>query len=192
MATARATAPSPGRPTPGVVKQDKSSGGSVDTTKTRSDPQRVRMCSGERPIGAAKGKQSDTEALPPPPPQPPALLPFIPQEPRIALIVTNSRRMFLIDYQKPNEERIMARIDAAEGAYLSAFSPKDNALVLLYEGGFEVWSLDHTQVPRVRIKLDCAAAAATFVDSQNCFITGDVNMQVPSLPGPRPRAALCE
>ena len=31
--TARATAPSPGRPTPGVVKQDKSSGGSVDTTK---------------------------------------------------------------------------------------------------------------------------------------------------------------
>ena len=55
--------PSPGRPTPGVVKQDKSSGGSVDTTKTRSDPQRVRMSSGERPIGAAKGKQSDTEAL---------------------------------------------------------------------------------------------------------------------------------
>ena len=66
---ARATAPSPGRPTPGVVKQDKSSGGSVDTTKTRSGPQRVRMCSGERPIGAAKGKRSDTEALchPPPP-----------------------------------------------------------------------------------------------------------------------------
>ena len=30
------------------------------------------MCSGERPIGAAKGKQSDTEALcqPPPPPSP--------------------------------------------------------------------------------------------------------------------------
>ena len=72
--TARATAPSPGRPTPGVVKQDKSSGGSVDTTKTRSDPQRVRMSSGERPIGAAKGKQSDTEALcqpAPPPPIPP-------------------------------------------------------------------------------------------------------------------------
>ena len=62
--------PSPGRPTPGVVKQDKSSGGSVDTTKTRSDPQRVRMSSGERPIGAAKGKQPNTEALcqrPPPP-----------------------------------------------------------------------------------------------------------------------------
>ena len=80
--TARATAPSPGQPTPGVVKQDKSSGGSVDTTKTRSGPQRVRMSSGERPIGAAKGKQSDTEALcqPPPrtqhsPPPPPTLPP---------------------------------------------------------------------------------------------------------------------
>ena len=55
------TAPSPGRPTPGVVKQ--SCGGSVDTTNTRSGPQRVRMSSGERPIGAAKGTQSDTEAL---------------------------------------------------------------------------------------------------------------------------------
>ena len=61
--------PFPGRPTPGVVKQDKSSRGSVDTTKTRSDPQRVRMSSGERPIGAAKGKQSDTEALCQPPPR---------------------------------------------------------------------------------------------------------------------------
>ena len=62
--------PSPGRPTPGVVQQDKSSRGSVDTAKTRSDPQRVRMCSGEGPIGAAKGKQPTTEALcrPPPPP----------------------------------------------------------------------------------------------------------------------------
>ena len=58
-------------PTPGVVKQDKSSGGSVDTTKTRSGPQRVRMCGGERPIGAAKGKQSDAEAVcQPPPPSP--------------------------------------------------------------------------------------------------------------------------
>ena len=55
---------------PGVVKQHKSSGGSVDTTKTRSDPQRVRMSSGERPIGTAKGKQPNTEALcQPPPPQ---------------------------------------------------------------------------------------------------------------------------
>ena len=62
--------PSPGQPTPGVVKQDKSSGGSVDTTKTRSGPRRVRMSSGDRPIGAAKGKQPITEALcqPPPPP----------------------------------------------------------------------------------------------------------------------------
>ena len=52
----------------GVVKQDKSSRVSVDTTKTRSGPQRARMSSGERPIGAAKGKQSDTEALCQPPP----------------------------------------------------------------------------------------------------------------------------
>ena len=36
----------------------------------RLDPQRVRMSSGQRPIGAAKGKQPNTEALcqPPPPP----------------------------------------------------------------------------------------------------------------------------
>ena len=69
--------PSPGRPTPVVVKQDKSSGGSVGTTTTRSDPQRVRMSSGERPIGTTEGKQPNTEALcqaplppasPPPPP----------------------------------------------------------------------------------------------------------------------------
>ena len=60
--------PSPGQPTPGVVKQDKSSGGSVDTTKTRSGPQRVRMSSGERPMGAANGKQPNTEALCQPPP----------------------------------------------------------------------------------------------------------------------------
>ena len=62
--------PSLGWPTPGVVKQDKSSGGSVDTIKTRSGPQRVRMSSGERPMGAAKGKQIDSEALcqPAPPP----------------------------------------------------------------------------------------------------------------------------
>ena len=69
---ARATAPSPGRPTPGVVKQDKSSGGSVDTTKTRSGPRRVRMSSGERPIGAAKGTQPNTAAFSPPPPRPKA------------------------------------------------------------------------------------------------------------------------
>ena len=72
--TARATARLRDSRPPGVVKQDKSSGGSVDTTKTRSGPQRVRMSSGERPIGTAKGTQSDTEALcqpPPPPPHPP-------------------------------------------------------------------------------------------------------------------------
>ena len=55
--------PTAGQPTPGVVKQDTSSRGSVDTTKTCSGPQRVRMSSGEMPIGAAKGKQSDAEAL---------------------------------------------------------------------------------------------------------------------------------
>ena len=60
--------PISGTADPGVVKQDKSSRGSVDTTKTRSGPQRVRLSSGERPIGAAKGKQSDTEALCQPPP----------------------------------------------------------------------------------------------------------------------------
>ena len=60
--------PSPGQPTPGVVKQDKSSGGSVDTTKTRSGPQRVRMSRGERPIGAAKGKALCRGLVPTPPP----------------------------------------------------------------------------------------------------------------------------
>ena len=59
--------PSVGRPTPGVVKQDKSSGGSGDTTKPRLGPQRVRMSSGERPIGAAKRKQTNTMALCQPP-----------------------------------------------------------------------------------------------------------------------------
>ena len=48
---------------PGVVNQDRSSRGSVDTTKTRSGVQRVRMCKKERPIGAAKGKQTNTMAL---------------------------------------------------------------------------------------------------------------------------------
>ena len=69
LVTGTGNSPFPGRPTPGVVKQDQSSGGSVDTTKPRPDPQRARMSGGERPIGAAKGKQSDTEALcqtPPP------------------------------------------------------------------------------------------------------------------------------
>ena len=67
--------PVSGTADPGVVKQDKSSRGSVDATKTRSAPQRVRMSSGDRPIGAAKGKQSDTEALcQPPPPQRPKIV----------------------------------------------------------------------------------------------------------------------
>ena len=69
--------PSLGQRTCGVVKQDKSSGGSGDTTKTRSGPQRVRISSGERPIGAAKGKQPDAKALcqPPPPPRRRPVLP---------------------------------------------------------------------------------------------------------------------
>ena len=39
------------------------------TTKTRSDPRRVRMSSGERPMGAAEDTEPNTEALchPPPP-----------------------------------------------------------------------------------------------------------------------------
>ena len=62
--------PSPGRPTPGVVKQDKSSRGSVDTNERRSDPQRVGMNSGERPMGAANDKSTNHMAScqPPPPP----------------------------------------------------------------------------------------------------------------------------
>ena len=55
--------PVSGTANPGVVQQDKSSRGSIDTAKTHSGPQRVRMSIGERPTGAAKGKQSDTEAL---------------------------------------------------------------------------------------------------------------------------------
>ena len=51
--------------------QNKSSRGSSDTTKTRLGPRRVRTRSGERPIGAAKGKQTNTKALcQPPPPNP--------------------------------------------------------------------------------------------------------------------------
>ena len=62
--------PVSGTADPGVVKQDKSSRGSIDTTNTRSDPQRVGMYSGERSMGAAKGKQTNTMAscqCPPPP-----------------------------------------------------------------------------------------------------------------------------
>ena len=63
LVTGTGNSSSLGRPTPRVVKQDKSSWGSVVTIKTCSDPQRVRMSSSERPIGAAKGTQPDTEAL---------------------------------------------------------------------------------------------------------------------------------
>ena len=68
---------------PRVVKQDKPSRGSVDT-KTPSDPQRVRMCKRERPIGAVKGKQ--TKPWPRAPPPPPSL-PLPPPPPP-----THSRR----------------------------------------------------------------------------------------------------
>ena len=54
--------PISGTANPGVVKQDKSFRGSVDTTRTPSDPQWVGMCSGERPMGAGKGKQTNTLA----------------------------------------------------------------------------------------------------------------------------------
>ena len=73
--------PVSGTADPGVVKQDKSPRGSVDTTKTRSDPQRVRMSSGERPIGAAKGKQTNTMASCQPPP-PPLFTPAVEDQPQ--------------------------------------------------------------------------------------------------------------
>ena len=70
--------PVSGTASPGVVKQDKSFRGSVDTTKTRSDPQRVGMCSGERPTVAAKGKQTQTMAsCQAPPPQPTTQCPLV-------------------------------------------------------------------------------------------------------------------
>ena len=42
---------------PGVVKQDMSSRGSVDTTKARLDPQRVRMSRGERKGGGGGNRR---------------------------------------------------------------------------------------------------------------------------------------
>ena len=54
--------PVSGTADPAVVKQDNSSRGSVDTTKTCSNPQRVTTYNGERPIGPAKGKQTNTMA----------------------------------------------------------------------------------------------------------------------------------
>ena len=72
--------PQPPKWGPGVAPPPPPSGApqpSDYTTKPRPDPQRVRMSGGERPIGAAKGKQSDTEALcQPPPPQSPATQPI--------------------------------------------------------------------------------------------------------------------
>ena len=58
--------PSLGQPTPGVVKQDKSFRGSVDTTKTRSGPQRVRMCSGQQAPPKANNLIPRPCANPPP------------------------------------------------------------------------------------------------------------------------------
>ena len=65
--TARAR-PISGTADPGVVKQDKSSRGSVDTTEICSDPQRVGMYNGERPIGAAKGQTNTMPSCQPPHP----------------------------------------------------------------------------------------------------------------------------
>ena len=55
--------PVSGTADPAVVKQDKSFRGSIDTSKTCSDPQRV-VCSGERPIGAVKGQPNKTKPWP--------------------------------------------------------------------------------------------------------------------------------
>ena len=60
--------PSLGRPTPGGVQQDKSSRGSVDTTQARSDPRRVGLCSGERPIAPPKANNQHHGLVPTPPP----------------------------------------------------------------------------------------------------------------------------
>ena len=57
--------PVSGTADPGVVKQDKSSRGSVDTTKTPLDPERVGMYSGERP--KASKPTPRPHATPPPP-----------------------------------------------------------------------------------------------------------------------------
>ena len=66
--------PVSGSADPGVVKQEKSSRGSVDTTKRRSDPQRVGLHNGERPIGAANDNQTNhTASCQPAPPIPPAV-----------------------------------------------------------------------------------------------------------------------
>ena len=71
----RGQQPASGTADPRVVKQGKSSGGSVDTTRQSSDPQRVILFSGERPVGAAKGKQFSAKASCQPPPPPPLYTP---------------------------------------------------------------------------------------------------------------------
>ena len=60
-----------GQPTPEQSNRTSHPGALLTQPKPRSDPQGVRMSSGKRPTGAAKGKQPNTEALcqPPPPPQ---------------------------------------------------------------------------------------------------------------------------
>ena len=67
--------PVSGTADPGVVKQDKSSRGSVDTTKTRLDPQRVRMSSGKR---RHQRQTIRYRGLVPPPPPPPSGAPPLP------------------------------------------------------------------------------------------------------------------
>ena len=84
LVNATGNSPSPGQPTPGAVKQDKSSGGSIDTTKTRSGPQRVRLYKGKRPIGAANGKPTNTMAsCQPPPPQEEGIGTYVPEGPHL-------------------------------------------------------------------------------------------------------------
>ena len=63
--------------------------------KTRLDPQRVRTSSGERPAGAAQGKQPNTEALcqPPPPPTTTTHSPTLPQD-------SSSKRLLTISAWK--------------------------------------------------------------------------------------------
>ena len=75
--------PVSGTAEPGVVKQDNSSRGSVDTTKPCWDPQRVGLYSGERPIGAANGKRQTNQhhGLVPNPPSPPPFCTSIPRVP---------------------------------------------------------------------------------------------------------------
>ena len=59
--------PSLGRPTSEQSNRT-TSRGSVDTTKTRSDLERVEVCSGKRPKRAAKKTKTMASCQPPPPP----------------------------------------------------------------------------------------------------------------------------